>query len=295
MKRLEQVLVATDLSGPARRALERAGTLSASLDVRCAAVHVVHQGALERLRHLLGEDPDCLAEVLIEDARRRLEEQLAATLPESVQAEPRVLVGSVVDTLVAEAARVEAGLVILGARGEGFLRHLLLGTTAERLLRRSVRPVLLVRQAPRDGYRRVLTAVDFSPSSSAALRLGAQVAPAAQRVLLHACEVPFEGKLVNADVSEASILRLRRQAAQEGHEQLQAFAAAERVAGNDLRLVVRCGDPSRVILETAEREGCDLVVIGKRGRGLVEELLLGSVTRHVLADASMDALVAAPD
>lgn len=294
MRRLEQVLVATDLSGPARRALERAGTLSATLDLRCAAVHVVHQGALERLRHLLGEDSDRYAEALIEDARRRLKEQLAATLPESLQAESRVLVGSVVDTLVAEATRVEAGLVVLAARGEGFLRHQLLGTTAERFLRRSARPVLLVRQAPRGAYRRVLVAVDFSPSSSAALRLATQVAPTAQRVLLHACEVPFECKLVNADVSEASILRLRRQAAHEGHEQLQAFADAEGAAGHDLRLVVRCGDPSGVILETAEREGCDLVVVGKRGRGLVEELLLGSVTRHVLADASMDGLVAAP-
>ena len=294
MRKLEQVLVATDLSGPARRALERAGTLSASLGISCAVVHVVHAGALERLRDLLGEDPDRVGEVLIEDARRRLEEQLAATLPQSVQAEPRVLVGSVVETLAAEAARVEAGLVVLGARGEGFLRHMLLGTTAERFLRRSARPVLLVRQAPRYAYRRVLLAVDFSPSSSAALRLAAQVAPGSQRVLLHACEVPFEGKLVYADVSEMSILRLRRQATQEGLEQLQRFAAAEGVSGDDVRLVVRCGDPSRVILETAEREGCDLVVVGKRGRGLVEELLLGSVTRHVLADAVMDALVAVP-
>lgn len=295
MRKFEQVLVATDLSGPARHALERAGTLSATLKVRCLAVHVVHERALERLRHLLGEDQGSLADVLIDDARRRLEEQLAATLPESAAVEPRIVVGSIVDTLVTEAARADADLVVLGARGEGFLRHLLLGTTAERLLRKSARPVLLVRQAPRDRYRRVLIAVDFSSSSAAALRLCAQVAPTAQPLLLHACEVPFEGKLVNANLSEATILRLRRQAAQEGHEQLQAFAVAEGVVGDDLKLIVRCGDPSRVILETAEREGCDLVVIGKRGRGLVEELLLGSVTRHVLADASMDVLVAAPD
>ena len=38
-------------------------------------------------------------------------------------------------------------------------------------------------------------------------------------------------------------------------------------------------------------QDCDLIVIGKRGLGLLEELLLGSVTKHVLAQSSADVLV----
>ena len=51
----------------------------------------------------------------------------------------------------------------LGARGASFMRHLMLGSTAERLVRRSDRPLLVVKQPPHERYRRRLVAVDFSP------------------------------------------------------------------------------------------------------------------------------------
>lgn len=48
------------------------------------------------------------------------------------------------------------------------------------------------------------------------------------------------------------------------------------------------------ILEHAEERDADLIVLGKHGAGMVEELLLGSVTKHVLADARQDVLIAQP-
>jgi nucleotide-binding universal stress UspA family protein len=200
----------------------------------------------------------------------------------------------VVDELVAQAASLGAELVVLGARGEGFLRHLVLGTTAERLLRKLERPVLVVRQMPYDGYRRVLVAVDFSAASAEALRLASVVAPSAERVLVHAYDLPFEGKLHFAGVDDAAIHAYRRRAEREALDRLEAFAREAGLEAGDTRLLVGRGDPSRVVIERQQDEGCDLIVVGKRGKGLVEELLLGSVTKHVLAECTTDVLVAVP-
>ena len=70
---------------------------------------------------------------------------------------------------------------MLGARGAGFVRRIALGTTAERLLRTTRRPLLVVKQKAHERYRRVLVPVDFSPSSAQALALARRVAPDARR------------------------------------------------------------------------------------------------------------------
>lgn len=77
-----------------------------------------------------------------------------------------VLQGSVLDQLTQEANRAEVGIVAVGARGAGFVRHFLLGSTAERLLRKLAHPVLVFKQVCCGSYRRVLVAVDFSAWSA---------------------------------------------------------------------------------------------------------------------------------
>lgn len=294
MKSLGHVMAASDLSGPSRFALERARQIAASHGSACTAVHVVAEGAFEDLRHLFGERGAAAQEQVLADARERLAGIVGAPAASVADIGQRVVVGRVVEELVAQAGKLDAGLVVLGARGEGFLRHLVLGTTAERVLRKLQRPMLVVRQLPYAGYRRVLVAVDFSPASAAALRLASLVAPSAQRVLVHAYELPFESKLHFAGVDDPAIQGYRRRAEAEARTRLEAFALQGGLRPGEARLIVGRGDPSRVVIEHQQDEGCDLIVVGKRGRGLVEELLLGSVTKHLLAESTTDVLVAVP-
>ena len=60
----------------------------------------------------------------------------------------------------------------------------------------------------------------------------------------------------------------------------------------DYDAVVVEGEASQRIVEQEQEHDCDLVVLGKHGRSAVEDLLLGSVTQHVLAEGSADVLVA---
>jgi nucleotide-binding universal stress UspA family protein len=284
------VVIATDLSERSRYALERASRLVAAGAGPCTAVLVVSGGALDSLCRLMGEDTAAFQSHLMQDSKAKLE-QLVDEIFRTMIIDTRVVVGNVVSTLLAQADELDAGLIVLGARGGGFLRQLVLGTTAERILRKTARPVLVVRQSPVADYRRVVVAVDFSPASATALRLALALAPTAELMLVHAYEVPFESKLRFAGVDEPMIERYRQRAEDEATKGLERFMTEVGLPPGRARLVVEQGDPTRVILD---QHGCDLVVVGQRGKGALEELLLGSVTKHVLAETNIDVLVAVP-
>jgi nucleotide-binding universal stress UspA family protein len=117
------------------------------------------------------------------------------------------------------------------------------------------------------------------------------VAPHARLVLLSAFQVPFEDKLRFAGVDAATVDHYRTQARVLAAQRLHAAAheAGLRPGHWDARIVE--GVASQRILEQEQESDCDLVVVGKHGQSAAEELLLGSVTRHVLDEGSTDVLV----
>lgn len=293
MKALARILAATDFSAPARHAVARAFRVAGETGARLDLTHVVGQGALDNLRQLLGLQAAPVEARILDEARDRLRvlaDELGRT--HGVGAATHLATGTVLRTLLEQADALDADLVVVGAKGEDYLGRLLLGTTAERLLRRSTRPVLMVRQTPHEAYRRVLVPVDFSPWSAPAIRLARAVAPAAELVLLHAFEAPFEAKLEFAGVGEADIARYRRVAGEEARQALDRLVAATGLAPEEVATRVVHGSTARVILAQEQELDCDLIVLGKHGQGALEDLLLGSVTKHVLAEAGSDVLVA---
>jgi nucleotide-binding universal stress UspA family protein len=283
------VLAATDFSEDAGHAAARAALLARELPARLSLIHVVPAPMLQALRSLFGSGADAEAR-LLEDARQSIA-TLAGLLGDrgSPAIAHEVRVGRVVDELL-EAATT-SDLLVLGAHGSNPLRDLILGTTAERLISRLTRPALVVRQPSRTSYRQVLVATDFSPDADAALRGALQLAPRAALTVVHAFDIPFENKLRAAGVSDDEIAGYRVRARRTAMQEIERSVAQ---AGGDpasVARIVQQGAAGRVLLEHAEQLDADLVVIGKHGQSGVEELMLGSVTRHVLSDAKCDVLV----
>jgi|LNFM01.2.fsa_nt_gb nucleotide-binding universal stress UspA family protein len=291
MPALTTILAPTDFSAPSRHAAERAARLAREHGARLHLIHVVHAGALDRLRALLGTDVAVEAELIL-DANRQLE-ALAADLHDErgPEIETSLRNGSVLTEVGAQGDAIAADLVVLGARGAGFVRRIALGTTAERLLRTTRRPLLVVKQKAHERYRRVLVPVDFSPSSAQALALARRVAPDARLVLLHAYEVPFESRMQLAGVDAQRLEQYRAQARQLAHQRLHEAAAAAGLRPGDWQPCLVMQDASLAIVEQEQETDCDLIVIGKQGQGVVADFLLGSVTKHVLAESAGDVLV----
>jgi len=290
MPALKHLIAATDLSAPARQAADRAARLAHETGATLTLLHVPPARPLQDLQQWLGAP---LAEQLREAARRELNEQASALqAARQVPVQAQLGEGGVLDALLKAADAQSADLLVVGARGAGFLRRWVLGSTAERLLRRTARPLLVVRQAAHEPYRRALLALDFSPWSTAVLAQARRVAPHAHWVLFTAFQVPFEEKLRFAGVDAATVDLYRRQARAHADQSLHALAAQAGLKPGQWEPCIVEGEASLRLVEQEQERGCDLVIIGKHGQSAAEDLLLGSTTKHLLAEGTTDVLVA---
>ncbi len=146
--RYRSILVGVDFSAPSRMALARARDLAERLGARLEVVHVV-----ERLKPALPfssknrETVRGLQREIAERARERLTHFVGSS---GASVRTRVLTGVADRALLAYAERSRADLVVLANRGHSALEELLIGSTAERVLRHAQLPVLLVSAPPRD-------------------------------------------------------------------------------------------------------------------------------------------------
>ncbi len=286
------LLVPTDLSTAARHAAHRAAMLARQHGASVELLHVIESGALAQLAQLLADADSDAAPRIVAKAKADL-----ATLARDIQAEyglaPAIhsVQGALLPSITARADTIGADLLVLGASNAGFLRQWLLGATAERLLRKTSDPILFVRQPPHHDYRTLLVPVDFSDSSGRAIDLAQMLCPKAELVLMHACEFPFEGKMRFAGVNDEAVLQYRQTIQRDAIAQLQALASDCGLDPANWRPIVTHGDPVHDIVHHQVDLDADLVVVGKHGAGMTQDLLLGSVTRQVLGRVMSDVLV----
>lgn len=292
MTALHSLLVATDFSPSARLAALRAAQIAQAHQARLELLHVIETRGLPQLRELFGEASENLSSRLEETFRQELD-ALAAEIGEPLQlsAGQHLRSGKVLDEICNLADALDPGLLVLGAHGAGFIRQLLLGTTAERLLRRALRPLLVVRRPALAPYRHVLVAVDFSAGSISSIHFARALAPQTRLTLFHAFEIPFESKLRFAEVDESVLDQQRSRARQRASLALNQIAADAGLDAGDHYTLIAHGNPAARLLETARQLEADLIVVCKHGVSMSDELLLGSVTRQVLAEADCDVLV----
>lgn len=293
MIELRSVVAATDLSAPARRAVERAARLARSASASLTLVHAFSGTSLDELRRWLDTDESGAVQSIHDDVRERLRE-LAGELGarHAINVDECTVTGDPVDVIVHVAQERQADLVVIGTLGSGFLRNRLVGSTAERVVRKSSRPVLMVRLAPQAPYRCVLVPVDFSAWSERCVEIAAAVAPGAHFVLMHAIAVPFENLLGPAGVEARVVDDYRAAARSEAMQRMRDLASlAGFVDGRWTALAPDGGEPWIPIVRQEQEQDCDLIVVGKHGRSAVEDLLIGGTTNRVLGESSSDVLV----
>lgn len=289
MKTMTSIIAATDLSDEAQYAVERAAIVAKEQQARMNLLHIISDSALQDLRGLFRAPAEVEAK-LIDDARGMLRD-LAASIGQKtgMEASADVKTGQVLAEILS--ASESADLVVVGAHGATPLRDLMLGSTAERLLRTCKRPMLVAKRLPHAGYEQVIVGVDFSPYSAPALNMARRIAPGGRITIVHAFHVPFEARLRIAGAADDTIQRYCEEQRQDAVMRIRDLIRESKDDAYRISFAVEHGDPSRVILGKEEELSADLIVIGKHGQSQVEALLLGSVTRHVLTGSKCDVLV----
>jgi len=137
------------------------------------------------------------------------------------------------------------------------------------------------------GYKRILVATDGSPTSQRAVAEAAKLAKAnsGRLILLYVANTAAQG--ASAKFWE----NVKRAFIEEGQVALKAAEATADEVGVPLKSRLEEGYPSEKIVEIAEAEDADLIVMGSRGRSKLAEIFLGSVASRVIASARCPVLV----
>jgi nucleotide-binding universal stress UspA family protein len=261
-------------------------------DLTSQATHAAWRAALIARDHGAGL---CLLHAAGEadgiDTARRALEHLAADLRDQlgVRADVRVVQGDPISAAVQAGSR--AGLVVLGARRANVLREWLFGTPAERLIRLCGGPVLVVKAPATSSYRRVLVPVDLGPAAAPAIQAAAGLSRSTRIEVFHSLAVRDEVTMRAADVPEDEVRKYRARSADRVRTRIHELIGTVPGAGESAVPSLGFGHASSMVLAKEQAMRADLVVIGKRRRGLLADFFLGSVTQRVLARSRADVLV----
>lgn len=201
------------------------------------------------------------------------------------EVQPELVVGEGIaaDSILSYAQEQKSDLIVMGTHGLRGFDRLMLGSVTDRVMRRSLCPVLAVREPPHElvaagegrhylhRLNRILACTDFSEDSEQALNFAISAAAEydAELTLLHVLEkVPSPSKSDEA-ISEAT-------------EHLDKLVTPERRKALKIKTAVRSGKPYQQIIQFAEEAQSDLVTMGVRGRGALDISVFGSTTYRVM-------------
>ena len=157
---MNSILVATDFSERSDRALRRASLLAKSAGARLTLVHVVDDDQPGRL---LKAERAAAASILNDliQALKKID---------GLRCDFRIVEGDPFEGILRAAGDLEPDIVVVGPHRRNSLKDVFIGTTAERAIRASQRPILMANGVPAAPFRNMLVAVDLSACSADALR-----------------------------------------------------------------------------------------------------------------------------
>lgn len=292
---VDLILCPTDFSEASRRAFACASSLADWYAARVTLLHVAQPvGALvgaSRNGGGFGEDPG----IDLAELRRQIRRELPAA-PVAALIDVDAIPGSAKETIVAYADSARPDLIVMGTRGAGGLRHLLLGSVTEAVLRAAVCPVLAIPPGagpnPTFPFRRVLCATDFSASSFGALRTAASLMRDAigEVTVLNVIDDTDENELFVARPYDVHRHEAEREA--QAMESLRQFTGRAFFGGPQPTLRVTRGRSEREILAVAAELSADLIVLGVTGQNDFHGRLFGSTTNSILRAAPCPVLTA---
>ena len=280
---LERILCPVDFSETSQHAIDHALALATWYGAQITALHAYDEtGANNEVQRLRV------------DLAAEFRQRGANPAPVDI----RVQAGSPTRPILDCAASLPADLIVMGTHGLSGFEHLVLGSVAEKVLRRASCPVFTVPPSAHSTsvlpFKQLLCAVDFSPCSKRALEFAFSVAnqAGARLTLLHVLEWPWPEPPPPAfdelpHEQAVQLAEFRRARETDALERLDALVPG--TVRGDRTPISRCahGKPYVELLRLAEEQHADLIVLGVHGgRHPIGLSVLGSTANQVVRRAT---------
>ena len=260
-----------------------------------AGVHLVHVFDFDCRSTIFAAMPMIMPESkLAESAKRGLKDvaRRLALSPQNVH----VVSGRAYQAICELAVNLGTDVIITAANGQSALQHVLLGSTAERIVQHAPCPTLVVRgshgslfktngdaTARRTTHlRKILCPVDFSSCSMVGLEYAIRLAAAsgAELVLFNSVSLPsFAPYGVYGDRGLSAAKHYAWLTAEKEISQLRSKLVAQNV---NAAIMIESGVPAHQICLYAENQEVDLIVTATHGRTGVKQFMLGSTVEQIV-------------
>ena len=302
--KIDNVLVPIDFSRTSLKALEYALPLAECFG---AKAHFVHALDYDYAMSTLSAMPLAIPEAEIASrAKRRLQnvarKYAIALAPENCH----VVKGRPYHAVCQLARKLHTDLIVTSTHGHTGLRHVFLGSTAERIVQHAPCGVLVVREHERDFVRasedapkskgvirlkKILVPVDFSDCSMVGLESAVRFAQLWSAQLVTFNCVPLQtfalyGEYGGLDLS-ALTNDAQKTATKQMHEVVSSLESQDIIAKG----VIELGLPAQAICDYARNNEVDLIVTATHGSTGLTHVLLGSTAEHVVRYAHCPVLV----
>ncbi len=291
MSILQRILVGHSLFPDGDMAVRSAAVLAERAQAALYLLHVVEPYPVyQRMRFPTVPAHAMLEEVVLK-VRAQLHDLATAPLLSRFSVETDAHIGKPFVEIIKACRAWDAHMIVVGVSPRGTDRFL--GSTGERVLRKSPVPVLLVKREFLPGPKTILLPVDFSPASrDAAKEALALVRGFGGRVIfLHVLDLNY---LYPAAYGVEPVI-LPPVKPEEIEPEWQEFLETLPLTGIAWEKQTGEGPAARQIAEEATALNADLVVIGTHGRTGVAHVLLGSVAEAVLRLTDCSVLTVRPD
>ncbi|CAN5823883.1 universal stress protein [soil metagenome] len=270
-----RILLATDGSEDASLAARAAVDLS---QMTGAELHVVHAWQTVPSPHF----DNWINSSLEQEARELLDEQTRRTedLGGSV-VEPYLRKGSPAATVVELAGEIGAELIVMGSRGNGPVKRILLGSVSEGVIHHAHVPVMVLRGGNESWPpRRIVVGQDSSEDARRAGELAARFAELFGAELLLAHVVSLQWMVLKAESQGTDAVdEVMRRAEAHLADQAQQLESS---SGLHTQTRAVMGYPALSLAEIAKEEKQTILVVGSRGLSAVKRMALGSVSSNLL-------------
>lgn len=295
-----RILLATDGSEPAGRAVSLVDSIAWPKGSTIEVVAVFRQSrdfTAIPVSTTTPEPPEAVGSVRYEPARW-LDDALSVAIAQldrpGRKTQRLMLTGRAGSAIVKEAKSSDPDLIVVGSRGLGGMRRMVLGSVSSEVVDHAARPVLVTRGSE---LRSMVFATDGSADSRAAERVLAEwpifKGLPVTVVSVAETELPVSAGMAPGlyDQVVGSYETNLNEAAREVLAIAEAAAKRLNEAGLIATPMLRGGSPAEQIVAAAEELGADLIVTGTRGHTGLARLVLGSVARNVVHHAHCSVLV----